>query len=237
MTDLARFRYRHLNSMRRFKSICALSVIAISSLLAVTGCQHRMPVATGEWRTLLDASHTNGWKMVGPGVLKWEADELVTYGGMGLLYYEQERLGDCKIRVVFKLTGEHDNSGVFIRMPHLPQDPWDAVNHGYEVQIDNMGDDWHRMGCLYSFTKARNVVNAKVGEWTTLLITLKGNRTIVQVNGTLVTDYTEGQPVPERKLWYEAERGRRARSGYIGLQNHGGDAQVHFKEVSVAPLK
>jgi hypothetical protein len=37
-------------------------------------------------------------------------------------------------------------------------------------------------------------------------------------------------------IWYEGERGTRVEHGYIGLQNHGGDAKVHFKSVSVAPL-
>jgi hypothetical protein len=202
---------------------------------ALTSCQSG-PQSGSHWRTLLDATHQDGWRMVGPGELKWENGELVTYGGMGLLYYEREPLGDCKIRVVFKLTQTNDNSGVFIRIAAPPKDPWDAVHHGYEVQICNIGDDAHRTGCLYSFTHAKNIVDAKVGEWSTMVITLKGKRTIVEVNGTVVTDYTEGQPVPEKKIWYEGDRGPRVEHGYIGLQNHGGDAHVHFKEVSVAPL-
>lgn len=222
--------------MKSFKLFIGNGALLIAGLFAFTAC-HSNPVPRGEWRTLLDQNHTNGWKMVGPGALKWEEGELVTHGGMGLLVYEKERLGDCQVRVVFKLTGTNDNSGVFIRMANLPTDPWDAVNHGYEVQIHNGGDTWHRTGCLYSFTEAKNIVDAKVGDWSTMLITLKGKRTIVKVDGKVVTDYSEGQPVPERKIWYEGERGRRVLSGFIGLQNHGGDAKVHFKSVSVAPLK
>ena len=223
--------------MERCKHFCALITILASSFFAFTGCQHTPYRAVREWHPLLDATHTNGWEMVGPGEFKWEDGELVTHGGMGLFYYTRERFGDCDIRVTFKLTAPDDNSGVFIRMAHHPEDPWDAVNHGYEAQINNDGDDYHRMGCLYSFTKAQNVVNAKVGEWSTMVITLDGPRTIVEVNGTVVTDYTEGDPVPEREIWYEGERGRRVNSGYIGLQNHGGHAKVHFKEVSVSPLR
>jgi hypothetical protein len=69
-----------------------------------------------------------------------------------------------------------------------------------------------------------------------MLITLDGKRTLVEVNGQQVTDYTEGDPVPEKKIWYEPDRGARPEYGYIGLQNHGGDAHVHFKEVSVRAL-
>jgi len=219
--------------MERIKNLFGASIL-LAGLLAMTGCQTQPAIK--QWRTVLDATHTNGWTMVGPGQLKWEKGELVTHGGMGLLVYEREKFGDCQIRVVFKLTATNDNSGVFIRMANFPKDPWDAVNHGYEVQIENEGDDWHRTGCLYSFTKAKNIVNAKLDDWSTMLITLKGKRTVVEVDGRIVTDYTEGDPVPERAIWYEGERGERVERGYIGLQNHGHGAEVHFKEVSVAPI-
>jgi hypothetical protein len=68
-------------------------------------------------------------------------------------------------------------------------------------------------------------------------ITLDGPRTIVTVNGVKVTDYTEGQPVPPKKLSYEPDRGRRPDFGYIGLQNHSDHDIVFFKEVAVKPLK
>lgn len=192
--------------------------------------------SAGAWRPLFDGHATAGWEMVGPGELKLENGELVTYGGMGMLWYSREKLGNCQIRVVFKLMDRSDNSGVFIRIPDRPTDPWFAVNKGYEVQIENNGDEWHRTGCLYSLTKAQNAVNAKIGEWNTMLITLQGGHTRVEVNGQSVTDYAEGGPVPPKKDWYEPDRGSRPAQGYIGLQNHGGDAHVHFKEVSVRNL-
>jgi Domain of Unknown Function (DUF1080) len=67
-------------------------------------------------------------------------------------------------------------------------------------------------------------------------ITLDGPRTIVYLNGELVTDYTEGQPVPERKFDFEPQRGRRPDFGYIGLQNHADSDVVFFKTVEVQPL-
>jgi hypothetical protein len=80
-------------------------------------------------------------------------------------------------------------------------------------------------------------VYARVNEWNTMVITLDGKRTLVEVNGALVTDYTEGDPVPPKTEDHEPERRPRPDQGYIGLQNHGADAHVHFREVSVAPLK
>lgn len=48
--------------------------------------------------------------MSGPGELKLENGDLVTYGGMGLLWYPGWKFGNCQIRVVFKLSDENDNS-------------------------------------------------------------------------------------------------------------------------------
>ena len=67
-------------------------------------------------------------------------------------------------------------------------------------------------------------------------ITLDGPRTIVFLNGQKVTDFTEGDPTPERKFDYEPFRGPRPIEGYIGLQNHGDNDVVFFKEVAVKPL-
>ena len=52
-------------------------------------------------------------------------------------------------------------------------------------------------------------------------ITLDGPHTVVMLNGVKVTDYTEGDPVPPRKFWFEGMRGPRPNFGWIGLQNHG----------------
>ena len=70
-----------------------------------------------------------------------------------------------------------------------------------------------------------------------MLITLDGPHTVVTVNDVTVTDYTEGQPVPDKKFKFEPERGPRPDEGYIGLQNHSDDDIVFFKKVSVQQLK
>jgi hypothetical protein len=218
-------------------ALCLAGCLLLALTPLLLSCKHTHPSRpVPQWRALFDGSNTNGWQMVGPGELKLENGELVTHGGMGMLWYAREKFSNCQVRVVFKPTHEKDNSGVFIRIPHPPKDPWDAVHHGYEVQIANQGGEYHRTGCLYSFSQAQNLVDAKIGEWNTMIITLDGPKTIVQINGEVVTVFTEGQAVPDKKIWYEPERGPRPDSGYIGLQNHGEKERVHFKEVSVRPL-
>ncbi len=195
---------------------------------------------TDEWKQLFDGKDLTGWKHVGPGSMTVEDGLIRTHGGMGLLYWTGGKLGDCVIRVVYKMRDHNDNSGVFIRIPIEPREEWMPVHYGYEVQIDNEAageDEYHITGMLYSLTKPLARSGKPGPEWNTMEITLDGPRTVVVLNGVKVTDYTEGQPVPERKFNFEPQRGPRPNDGYIGLQNHSDSDVVFFKEVAVKMLK
>jgi hypothetical protein len=198
---------------------------------------------TGEWKQLFDGKDLVGWKHVGPGEMTVQDGLIKTSGGMGLLYWAGGQLGDCVIRVVYKMQDENDNSGVYIRIPLEPREAWMPVTYGYEIQIDNKQDDYHSTGDVYSFSKAMTRPGKPGPEWNTMEITLNGPHTRVTVNGELVTDYTEGQPVPpnspeeDLKEHGSPKRGPRPNDGYIGLQNHSDKDIVYFKEVAVKMLK
>ncbi|MDP4214260.1 MAG: DUF1080 domain-containing protein [Bacteroidota bacterium] len=190
---------------------------------------------------LFNGKDLSGWKHVGPGSMTVEDGLIRGRGGMGLLYWAGQKFGHCVFRVVYKMKDENDNSGVFIRIPIEPREEWMPVFYGYEVQIDNKPelsneDEYHITGTLYSLTKPLAKPGKPGPEWNTMEITIDGKRTIVYVNGQKVTDYREGEPVPERKFDFEPYRGPRPESGYFGLQNHSDKDIVYFKEVSVRPL-
>jgi hypothetical protein len=63
-------------------------------------------------------------------------------------------------------------------------------------------------------------------------ITMEGLRTIVKINGVLVTDYDGVSPVPLKTKSYEPDRHPRPESGYIGLQKHDDSAVIYFREVA-----
>ena len=190
----------------------------------------------GAWRPLFNGKNLDGWAHVGPGSFVVENGVLKTNGGMGLLWYTRERLGSVTIRVVYRNPGGL-NSGVFIRIPEKPTEPWMPVYRGYEVQIDDEADtdDFHCTGVLESLTKAL-AKPAHPEQWNTMEITLDGDHTVVTVNGVLVTDYHEGQAVPAKKERWEPDRGPRPSTGYIGLQNYDVNSVVYFREVSVRSL-
>ena len=220
--------------MRRWGAVL---VVAVTGWLAVAAAG----APEAEWKPLFNGKDLTGWKHVGPGEMTVESGLIQTHGGMGLLYWTGGKLSHCKIRVVYKMRDFNDNSGVFIRIPIVPLEPWMPVNYGYEVQIDNHPetsneDEYHVTGTLYSLTKPLAFPGKPGPEWNTMVITIDGPHTMVVVNDVKVTDYTEGQPVPDKKFKFEPERGRRPEEGYMGLQNHSDKDIVFFKEVGVQAL-
>ena len=227
------------------KSLSALLFASLAMVITVCGAQEKRQgaPATGpaEWRQLFNGRDLDGWEHLGPGRFVVEDGLLKTEGGMGLLWYTREKFGNCVIRVVYKTTNPASNSGVFVRIADRPKDEWFAVHHGYEVQILDQQDEYHRTGAIYSLAKSTSVPTKPIGEWNTMEITLKGPRIIVSVNGTQVNDFDPKQPVPERTKSFEPERGPRPEVGYIGVQNHDDyvtDAETHvyYREISVRPL-
>lgn len=206
----------------------AIAVLAVSALA----------VPAAERKQLFNGKDLSGWQFLpssGKG-FSVENGLLRTGGDKGLLWYTGGKIGNARLRVVFRMSNAKGNSGVFIRIPDRPGSEDDAIHRGIEVQIDNRDDDWHCTGTLYSMTKAMARPSKGPGEWNTMDITLDGARTMVHVNGQLVTDYDGRSAVPERKHPWEPRRGPRPESGYIGLQNHDASAVIYFREISVEPL-
>ncbi len=196
--------------------------------------------AADQPKQLFNGKNLDGWVQIrneGKDTFVVEDGILHTTGNKGDIAYTQEKIGNAVLRVVWKMSNEKGNSGVFIRIPEVPKTESDAINKGIEVQIDNRDDDWHCTGVLYSMTKALARPYKAPGEWNTMDITIDGQRTIVYLNGVKVTDYDGKSPVPERVHPWEPVRGPRPDSGYIALQGHDNQAVISFKEVSVRPIR
>ena len=196
------------------------------------------------WTQLFDGRDLTGWRHIGAGGMGVKDGVLRTGGGgEGLLYWAGGPVGNCTIRVVYRLSGDYDRSGVFVRIPIEPRDLEMPLDYGYRIAIDNhpetsYEDEYHVTGTLDSFTKPLARAWKPGSEWNTLEITLNGSRTTVLLNGVKVTDYTEGEVVPARKLEWEPQRGLRPNEGWIALQNIVDRAHhVFFKEVAIRPVR
>jgi Domain of Unknown Function (DUF1080) len=212
--------------------------LLLATLIQAQAAPPQDPGSSKSWKPLYDGHSLDGWDHVGPGKFVIEDGVLRTQGGMGLLWYTREKLGDCVIRVVYKTGTPRSNSGIYIRIAEGPKDPWYAVHHGFEVQIMDNGPVDRRTGSIYTFSKA-TAQPAKSGDWNTLEITLKGNQVQTAINGVAVAEFDSSDLKPEPTDTNgegDPARGPRPPSGYIGLQNHDESSVVFFKEVSVRPL-
>lgn len=190
------------------------------------------PAVEPGFTSLFDGTNTNGWQMSGPGSFVLEPRDhgvIRSEGGMGLFWYQPKTFRNFILRLEWQASKPDDNSGIFIRFPVPGNDPFVAVNEGYEIQIDDRGrdlqggfdDPLHMTGSVYGFSPALRLASRLVGEWNTFQITADGPAISVQLNGeTVVADFV----------------GNRLVEGFIGLQNHGAPARVAFRNIRIREL-
>ena len=90
---------------------------------------------------LFDGTSTAGWMQSGPGEFRVEDGSLVTYGGLGPALVRGPAVSTTsRSSCRGSSTGETNNSGVFARFPDPGNDPFVAVNQGYEIQIYDGSD-------------------------------------------------------------------------------------------------
>ncbi len=160
--------------------------IKIVSMLGLLILANSHPLSAQKSRPLFNGKNLEGWQQAGPGQFVVKDGAMKTEGGMGILWYIREKISRATIRVVFRLTSKDSDSGVFIRIPEKPSEPWMPINRGYEVEIGDWPDDYSCTGVLYTFTKALARPIRSIGEWNTMEITIDGPRTIVyRIRGVL----------------------------------------------------
>ncbi|MCB7135867.1 family 16 glycoside hydrolase [Cellulosimicrobium marinum] len=175
------------------------------------------------------ASLDAGWRMAGPGGFGRQEDcSIQGEGGMGLLWYTAEELQNpYSLKLDWKLSKD-DNGGVFIGFPNPGNDPWVAVNQGYEIQIDATDAADRTTGAIYTFQGAdAEAVEAAlnpVGQWNAYDIRVEGDRIRIYLNDVLVNDFTSTDPA------------RDLSTGFIGIQNHGGGERVNYRNIRVKDL-
>ncbi len=187
-------------------------------------------IVAKEYVSLLSPDLT-GWRMAGAGGFSAREDWVESYGGPGILWYANQEFDDFVLRVRWRITDGHANSGVFIRMPPLENsDVQAALADGYEVQIDDRGLDpdtgrldspLHLTGAIYRLAPAIANASGPVGTWNELEIAAQGPAISTTLND-----------VPVARL----DRGRRRPRGHIGLQAHHDGSVVQFQICEIRAL-
>ena len=169
----------------------------------------------------LYSESTVGWSQAGPGGFANRDGVLTSSGGMGLFWYSAREFRSYSLTLDWRMTGD-SNSGVFIGFP-ASTDPLSAVTNGYEVQIDATDEPQRTTGAIYGFQSAdiaaRDAAVRPPGEWNTFEVVVSGERVRVLLNGVQVNDFTNTDPA------------RSLASGHIGIQNHGANDAVSFRDI------
>ncbi|HWM12771.1 MAG TPA: PKD domain-containing protein, partial [Solirubrobacteraceae bacterium] len=179
------------------------------------------PELETDYDLLFDGTSLDGWQQAGPGEFRVEDGSMVTYGGLGMLWYAAQEYENFSLKLSWKLTGETNNSGVFVRFPDPGNDPGGAINNGYEVQIyDAETGEPQKTGSIYNFKREERRNSNPIGHWNDYEIRAEGQQYTVILNGEVVNTFT----------------GARNLQGFFGLQNHDPGSQVHFRYVRIKEL-
>lgn len=167
------------------------------------------------------------WRQAGPGGFRHASDcTLRSYGGLGLYWYDQG-FTDYILKLDWMLAGD-DNSGVFVGFPNPGDDPWVAVNEGYEIQIDATDVPERTTGAIYGFQPAdlaaRDAALNPPGRWNSYEIVVRGHCVVVHLNDTEINRYVNTDPARTRA------------PSYIGIQNHGNGDTVSFRHIRLKEL-
>ncbi len=176
-----------------------------------------------------DGQTQDGWTQAGPGGFDIVNDgaagcRLLSRGGLGLLWYDEQQYDEFVLRLQWMTPDNEDNSGVFVRFPNPGTDPGPPISQGHEVQIrEGVVGEPQKTGSIYNFDRedARNARPA--GEWNDYEIRYEDDTYTITLNGTVVNTW-------------ENTSNQAQSPGYIGLQNHGADDAVSFRNIRIQSL-
>jgi hypothetical protein len=162
---------------------------------------------------------------------------LVRKPGSGYIW-SKESFGDFVLDLEVKVS-RRCNSGIFFRT-----DPKNAVQGGFEIQVfDTTGKTKlgkHDHGALYDALAPSANPAKPVGEWDRFIITCKGPKITVSINGKQVVnanldDWTTGNKNPDgSRNKFKTALKDLPRTGHIGFQDHG--QNVWFRNVYLKKL-
>jgi len=200
-------------------SLFAAALLAIA--MGIAGCS-MLPGGDAGWITLVDGTPKSleNWNRNGDANWRAEGGAIVADKGQGGHLVSKNSYKDFQIRAEF-WADTNTNSGIFIRA----QDPNKiGANNAYEVNIyDQRPEPKYGTGAIVDFAAVSPMPKA-AGKWNTYLITAKGPRITVELNGQKTVDLTDSKFA----------------SGPFTLQfgNHGKEpgGAIKWRKVEVKPL-
>ena len=191
------------------------------------------------WQLLFNGKDTSGWKnnTKKPIAAKIEDGALNPHGSGGYVIVYEKPFGDFVLKCDVKMDQPYCNSGIFVRIGDLK----DPVQTGLEVQVlTEKNADVHGFGAIYDLVAPAKNATHGPGKWDSVELRCKGPKITVTVNGEKVSSIDcdqwrepgkrlDGTPTKFKKAVKDF-----ARSGYIGLQDHGNN--VWFKNIKLREM-
>jgi hypothetical protein len=182
------------------------------------------------FRPLFNGRNLDEWIVDTPSV--WSVREGVIIGkSPGLRYNEflrtKQHYSDFVLRVTFRLIDGEGNSGVQFRSKPVPD--------SHEVSGYQADAGMVHWGALYDESRRKKTLagpgpdflkKLDPAAWHTYVITARGNRIQLELDGVTTVDYTETEPGIEQ-------------SGFIALQVHSDKqpVEMQFKDMRIQVLR
>jgi hypothetical protein len=194
------------------------------------------------WRPLFDKTSLDGWEMHGdPTGARADNETILITGGGGELATKED-FKEFELYLEFQ-TSKMANSGVFLRAARDGSNP---AYSGCEIQVlDDFNwervsksklEPWQFCGSLYHAMPPQKKALKPIGEWNAYRIRYVGTHLRTELNGVELYDVdTRELPLADPPF------AKRAATGFIGLQRHGGASEqdkswVRYRNLFVRPL-
>ena len=199
-------------------------LVVLALVAGCVGCSTSKPQPVSKF--LFNGRDLTGWVVMHGG--DWTVEDGALVGRNGTNWSVNPEISGSWLRTErpyrdFILDLEYTiqgNSGVFLRSA-LEKNP---AFTGYEMQI--LSDHGRPPskgsgGSLYDVVAPSQNMTRPTGEWNQARILVEGQRIQIILNGQQIVDFQEAT---------------RSDSGYIGLQNHEGNAVVRFRNIRLTEL-
>ena len=202
------------------------------------------------------------WRQAPGGRFDLQPDGSIrSVGGLGMLWYAGQEFGDFSLRLQFRdvATGSNrSNSGVFVRFPDprtpLDQRPegscgtigsartspaWVAIYCGHEIQIyDGETGEPQKTGSIYNFAPLSldKAGATPKGQWNDYEIRVVGQHYTIIRNGVVINEFDNTPGKQSSRAGDPPTDLRQFLSGFVGLQNHGNNDLIEFRNIRVREL-
>jgi hypothetical protein len=203
------------------------------------------------------AESLDGWRQAPGGSFQLQDDgSLRSQGGLGMFWYAAEEFEDFSLKLEFQDIAPGStraNSGVFVRFPdpRTPQEErpecgsatgaeaWVAIYCGHEIQIyDGQSGEPQKTGSVYNFDPVGlgDAGATAKGVWNEYEIRVVGQKYTIIRNGVVINEFENSPGKQSSRGGDPSTDLRQFLSGFVGLQNHGNNDLIEFRNIRVMDL-